>query len=373
VEEERTRLRDAWLPGLLVVIGAAELALLGAPGWAVAVGLQVVAGLLLVFRRRYPLAVGPVSCGVLLVMPWIGPQLDQAAAPILFFILAIFSLARWVVDLRGVAGLVAILGFFFIDYAFVDARIHDWTDVVFVLSLAVPPYLFGRIVRRLEDQRRLLAAQQEVIRDQAVARERERIARELHDVLAHSLSAMVVQTAAAQDLLKTSPDRAAGLLQSVADTGRAALEETGRLLHLIRDAADELGLHPAPGLRDVPVLVETFRAGGLLVEAQLDLPVQELPGGVDVSAYRVVQELLTNALRYADAPVDLVISSEPHRLRISCANPLGHGAQTSVGSGLGLQGLAERVALLGGTVKRGNDTGQFTVSVDIPLTHQGTP
>lgn len=370
--EERIGWRDAWLPALLVVLGTAELASLGTHGWAVAVALQAVAGVLLVFRRRYPLAVGPASAVVLLVIPWVGPQLDEAATPILFWILAIFSLARWIADLRGLAGLIAILALVLVDYTFVDQRDHNWTDVVFVLSLAVPPYVFGRIVRRLDDQRRLLSEQQELLRQQAVAAERERIARELHDVIAHSLSAMVVQTAAAQDLLRSSPDRAAELLQSVADTGRRALEETGRLLRLIRDDADELGLHPAPGLGDVAALVNTFRGNGLPVEARLDLPHRDLPSGVDVSAYRVVQELLTNALRYSDGPVTLVVSAGPDRLRISCANPVGRG-QEAAGSGLGLQGMAERVALLGGTLDRADDDGRFSVEVEIPLARATVP
>lgn len=369
MEEKRIGWWDVSLPALLVALGAAELASLGTHDWGVAVALQSVAGVLLVFRRRCPLVVGPAAAAVLLAMPWIGPQLDEVATPILFFIVAIFSLARWIADLRGVAGLVAILSFFLVDYIFVDQRDHGWTDVVFVLSLAVPPYVFGRIVRRLDDQRRQLAEQQSLIRDQAVAAERERIARELHDVIAHSLSAMVVQTAAAQDLLRSSPDRAAELLQSVADTGRQALQETGRLLHLIRDDADELRLHPAPGLADVAALIDTFRAHGLPVEAHLDPADPVLPGGVDVSAYRVVQELLTNALRYADGPVRLAITARPDRLRISCANPVGAG-QAGTGSGLGLPGMTERVALLGGSVHRTNHGGRFAVEVDIPLTRE---
>jgi signal transduction histidine kinase len=366
VEEERIGWRDAWLPALLVVLGAVELASLGSHGWGVAVGLQAVAGLLLVFRRRYPLVVGPASSAVLLTVPWIGPQLDEAATPILFFILAIFSLARWIADLRGVAGLVAILGLFFIDYAFVDQRDHDWTDVMFVLSLAVPPYVFGRIVRRLDDQRRLLNEQQELIRDQAVAAERERIARDLHDVIAHSLSAMVVQTAAAQDLLRSSPDRAAELLQSVADTGRRALEETSRLLHLIRDDADELGPHPAPGLADLPALLDEMRSAGLTVDASVSPPAgPPLPDGVDVSTYRIVQEALTNALRYGDGAAHLLVEAHPDELRIECSNRMGQPSST--GSGLGFTGMAERVSLLGGTMRHGPTGDRYQVDVRIPL------
>lgn len=366
MEQARIGWRDAWLPALLVGLGAAELASLGASGWYVAAGLEAVAGVLLVLRRRKPLIVGTMSAAALLVLPWIGPRLDEVAMPIPLMVLAIYSLARWIAGPTGLAGLAAILGMFLLDYAFVDPRDHDWTDAVFVLSLAVPPYVFGRIVRRLDEQRLLLTAQQELIRDQAVTGERERIARELHDVLAHSLSAMVVQAAAAQDLVRTSPDRVAELLQSVTDTGRRALDETGRLLHLIRDDADELGLRPAPGIGDVAALVDTFRAHGLPVEADLDLPDRPLPGGVDVSAYRVVQELLTNALRYADGPVELKVAAGPDRLRISCANPTGRG-RPAAGSGLGLQGMAERVRLMGGALDRIEDGGRFAVEVDIPL------
>src|SRR5690349_23804590 len=104
-----------------------------------------------------------------------------------------------------------------------------------------------------------LERQQELVRQQAVREERGRIARELHDVIAHSVSAMVVQTAAAQDLVRTDPARAEGVLRDVADIGRRALVETGRLLHVIRDDSDELGLDPAPGVADLERLVQEFR------------------------------------------------------------------------------------------------------------------
>jgi signal transduction histidine kinase len=229
--------------------------------------------------------------------------------------------------------------------------------------------VFGRITRKLGVQSEQLAHQQALIRDQAVRAERDRIARELHDVIAHSLSAMVVQTAAAQDLVHGSPDRAGTLLQSVADIGRRALEETGRLLHLVRDDVDDLGLRPAPGLADVPALLDTFRDSGLDVKADLALPAVPLSGGVDVSAYRVVQELLTNALKYADGPVRLGVESAPDRLRISCTNPVGAN-RFAVGSGLGLQGMAERIGMLGGTLHRERRDDCFVVDVDIPLAQE---
>jgi len=208
-----------------------------------------------------------IAAGMLLLIPWTGPQLNQLSTPILTLALICYSLGRWVANLRGLVGIGLLLVMFLVDYLFIDVRSHNFTDVVFVATLAIPPYVFGRISQKLALQSEQLARQQALIRDEAVRAERDRIARELHDVIAHSLSAMVVQTAAAQDLVRRSPDRADALLQSVADTGRTALEETGRLLHLIRDDVDELGLRPAPGLADVPapggdVPRERARGGG---------------------------------------------------------------------------------------------------------------
>jgi signal transduction histidine kinase len=158
--------------------------------------------------------------------------------------------------------------------------------------------------------------------------------------------------------------------RSVSNAGRNALEETGRLLHLIRDDADELGLQPAPGIADLPALVETFRASGLEVDAALGTPTVPVSGGVDVSAYRVIQELLTNALKHGDGPVRLAVESTPDRLRISCTNLVG-AARAIAGSGLGLQGMAERVDMLGGTLDwhRSLDN-RFVVDVVIPLARE---
>jgi signal transduction histidine kinase len=366
----RLRPTDVLVPAAITAVGVFELVMVRPNGWGYGLLLEAGAALLLVWRRYWPLVVSTAAAGVLLLMPWAGPQLNELSTPILTLALICYSLGRWIANLRGLVGIGLLLMMFLADYLFIDARSHNLSDVVFVSALVLPPFVFGRITRKLAVQSEELARQQALIRDQAVRAERDRIARELHDVIAHSLSAMVVQTAAAQDLVRRSPDRAAALLQSVADAGRDALAETGRLLHLIRDDVDELGLRPAPGLADVPALVESFRDSGLEVEADLALPPVPLAGGVDVSAYRVVQELLTNALKHADGPARLGVESTADRLRISCANPVGT-SRVVAGSGLGLQGMAERVGLLGGTLDRrrsGDD--RFVVDVDIPLARE---
>lgn len=366
--ERRRQLLDVVIPGAILAVGIVELVSARPVGTAYGAGLEVVTALLLVGRRRWPLVTCTTAAVVMLWMPWAGPQLDDLATPILFLALICYSLGRWLADLRGAYGLAVLLAMFLLDYVVVDTRAHGFGDVVFVATLVLPPYVFGRIVRRLEDQRRLLSEQQEQLRAQAVRDERDRIAREMHDVIAHSISAMVVQTAAAQDLLRDDPGRAAAMLEQVAEAGRSALAETGRLLHLIRDESDELGLRPAPGLADLPGLVASYRDSGLEVEADLDLPEHPVPGGVDVSAYRLVQEALTNALKHGTGPVRLLVAAPDDELRIRCSNRVD--GRRAPGSGLGLQGMAERVAVLGGSLRHGAAGDRFEVDVVIPLAGQ---
>jgi len=329
--------------------------------------LAVLSCLALVPRRRWPLPTTLVAGALTLFTPWFGPELNDLAAPILVLAVVAYSLARWVPSLGGLLVLGVLMGLLASDYLFTDERDNDVTDVFFVTSLLVPPYVLGRVTRRLAEQTEELERQQDLVREQAVRDERQRIARDLHDVIAHSVSAMVVQTAVAQELLYTDRDKAAEALDNVAATGRQALAETGRLLHLIRDSADELGLEPAPGLAQLPDLVERFRVDGLEVDLQLADPVPELPAGVDVSAYRIVQEVLTNALRYgADRRAEVTISCDADRLRIRAANRVN--GSPGQGSGLGLLGIAERVHVLGGHLDHGvTDGGRYEVDASLPV------
>jgi signal transduction histidine kinase len=359
---------DAVLAGGIFVIGAVEMATLRPDEWGWGIGFELVTAVLLAFRRRAPLLLGTLAPCVLLVMPYVGPQLDQPSAPILFWALSVYTLARWISDLRGLVGVAVVALVTLSDYVFEDARDHNLSDVVFVATLLLPPYVFGRLVRRLAAQKELIEEREELVKREAVRAERDRIARELHDVIAHSVSAMVVQTAAAQDLVRTDPARAEGVLRDVADTGRRALIETGRLLHVIRDDADELGLDPAPGVADLDRLVEAFRAEGLVVELSVDVGLAPLPAGIDVSAYRIAQEALTNALRYGGGTARLQVSGLEDAVAIRATNPTGP-ARPSMGSGLGLRGLAERVSLLGGTLTHGATDGHFELAATLPVEH----
>ncbi|HET6166286.1 MAG TPA: histidine kinase [Marmoricola sp.] len=359
--------RDAWLPGLIAVLAVAEMAGLQITLWGLGAVIEAGCCAVLVLRRLYPIAAPTLAMLAGLSMPMLGIPLDRPSVPIAIWALSFFSLARYVPDLRGMFGFVLVLGVVFVDYHSFDTRHHDWSDVVFVLVLAAPPYVLGRVMRRMADQKEALEQAQEIVREQAIRDERDRIARDLHDVIAHSVSAMVVQTAAAQDVVRSDPATAEAILADVADTGRRALAETGRLLHVIRDTADELGLEPAPGLAQVPDLVDRFRADGLQVDLRIDEPLPVLDAGVDVSAYRIVQEALTNALRYAsDRNVSLAVASASGTLSIRSANRVN--GTRSMGSGLGLLGMAERVAVLGGTLTHGvREPGRFELEAMLPV------
>jgi signal transduction histidine kinase len=361
------RVTDVGVPVLLVAIGAFELASTGVSGAGWGIALEVVSGSLLVWRRRLPVLVPATAIAVLLAMPLVGPQLDDAAAPILFIAVGCYSMGRWRADLAGLRGVLVVAALVAGVYLLVDTRAHNVGDAVFVMTLLVPPYVAGRLVRRVDDARLVAERNQELVRAEAVRAERDRIAREMHDVIAHSISAMVVQTAAAQDLVRTDPDRAEQALGDVAATGRQALAETGRLLHLIRDEAGELGLSPTPGLARVPDLVEEFRDRGLDVTLVVPEPLPELPTAQDLSAYRIVQEALTNALKHgADRRVEVRLSRDGAALRIAASNRADGRAGS--GSRLGLLGIAERVSLVGGTFDHGLDPGgRFILSATLPV------
>jgi len=351
--------RDVVLPVALFALATTELALSGLPQWGWGVACQVVACALLVMRRRFPLVVAPLAAWALTVAELIEPELTEPAAPILVIVVACYACARHRADLWGIAAVALMLSSAIPRYFFMETS-TDVTDLVFVAALLTPPFVFGRVARRLEEQTRLLAEQQTALQEQAVRAERDRIARELHDVIAHSVSAMVVQTAAAQDLVRSDPGRAEAVLREVAATGRRALAETSRLLHLVRDDADELGLEPVPGVADLARLT-----AGQDVDLRLDGELSGLPAGVDVSAYRICQEAVTNARRYGRGPLSLDVSRQNGAVLIRASNLVGSAA--GQGGGLGLTGMAERAAVLGGSLTHQVRDGRFELVARLPV------
>lgn len=202
----------------------------------------------------------------------------------------------------------------------------------------------------------------------AVAEERSRIARELHDVIAHSVSVMVVQAQASQRLLDGEQGEARQALGSIETTGRQALTEMRRLLGILRRTDAELALAPQPGLGSLDALIGQFRESGLPVDLRVEGEPRSLPPGVDLSAYRIVQEALTNALKHAGpARADVVVRYSDDGVELEIADD-GPGTGKGGGSGHGLVGMRERVALYGGTLESGKqDGGGYFVRARLPL------
>jgi signal transduction histidine kinase len=221
---------------------------------------------------------------------------------------------------------------------------------------------------RLQD----LAVQLELEREEkaqiAVVEERTRIAREMHDVVAHSVSVMVVQSQAAQRLLEGEQSAARQALGSIETTRRQALTEMRRLLGTLRRTDAELTLAPQPSLRRLEDLIEQVREAGLPVELRVEGEVASLPPGVDLSAYRIVQEALTNTLKHAGAShAKVVVHYRDDELELEVTDD-GAGNGNGGGSGQGMIGMRERVALYGGILESGKKVGGgYVVEARLPL------
>ena len=205
----------------------------------------------------------------------------------------------------------------------------------------------------------------------AVAAERARITRELHDVVAHGMSVIVVQAQGAAAALERRPDRAATALQHVIETGRSSLAEMRRLLAADRtDPAGEAQLAPQPGVGAVPALVDQLRSAGMPIDLHIDGIPEVMPAAVDLSGYRIVQEALTNTLKHAGpgAAARVRLEFGPDCLRVEVADDGTGLADGADGRGNGLRGIAERVAMLGGTLEIGGaDQRGFRLCATLPL------
>jgi signal transduction histidine kinase len=236
--------------------------------------------------------------------------------------------------------------------------------VAFLLGQA-----FAR-VRRERARHRARAAELEIERDAAAARaaaaERARIARELHDVVSHDVSLMVLQ--ASVERRANPADASAPVLATIESTGREALGELRRMLGVLRHGDDRAPLEPQPGLASVPLLVEQTVASGVDVVLHMDEPPADVPPGVGITAYRIVQEALTNSAKHAPgAPVTIDIRSRDGAIEVEVRNgPGGHPAGLPSG-GHGLIGMRERAALCGGTVHAAPADGGFLVRAVLPL------
>ena len=244
-----------------------------------------------------------------------------------------------------------------------------WGDLIlFVAAWVIGDNLGTRraYTRTLEERAERLEREQEAERARAVAEEQARIARELHDVIAHNVSVMVVQAAAANDVFESRPERAREALRAIEASGRTALAELRRLLGVVRE--DGAHYAPQPGLDRLDDLVERVRAAGLAVSVSVEGARRTLPAGIDLSAYRVVQEALTNTLKHANATrADVAVRYRDDELDVEVRDD-GEGGGNGDGAGHGLIGMRERVTAFGGSLVAGpKSTGGFGVEARFPL------
>lgn len=357
-------------------------------GFATAV-VVAVATLALAWRRRWPF---PTLCVVAGAVA--GPQLFTTLTFTLWghfvpLLVAAFTVARWCSGRLAAAGAVIVATTIGVVLLRVPAA-GSAGNVPFAVVPAVGLMAAGRVLQRrqaraseLADRARRLVAERDAEVAAALAGERRRIARELHDLVAHCVSVMIVQAGASEALLDRSPQRAREPLRAIQETGQQAISELTRMLGLLRDGpgdrpsgsaplagpAPVASLAPPAGLHQLPDLVERLGSAGLEVDLSTTGEVRPLPPGIDLTAFRIAQEALTNVIRHAGrrATVRVELRYLPRSVEVEVVD--GGGAATvPAGSGLGLLGIAERVSVFGGRLETGpRSDGGFRVFASLPV------
>jgi signal transduction histidine kinase len=324
------------------------------------------------WRRRTPLV---VLCAVVGSAVLSGVVLGNFLSwePLVAFIAAMYSVGAHGDRRRAVAGLaVAYAALLPAELARAFARDRS-VDLGFLVVLGAA-WTIGRALRRwrleafeLGNRASRLEREREQQARAAVAEERARIARELHDVVAHCVSVIVIQAQGADRALEGEQQPVREALGSIESTGRQALVEMRRLLGILRRSDEELALAPQPSVRHLGELAEQMREAGLPVELLVEGDRGPLPPGVDLSAYRIVQEALTNALKHAGpARARVLVRYAPDELELEISDD-GRGSVQAAG-GHGLVGMRERVAFVGGVLESGaRPGGGFLVRARLPL------
>jgi len=355
---------------------------------ALAVVLVVAQTVPLVWRRRHPLATSVVvgaACMAYGLAPL--PDLVTNVAP--GGLVALYSMAAYC-SRRTAAIVGAVTGVVVLAALLPTQAEADFLDYLLVYLLLGSAWMLGDLARtqraytaQLEDQAVRLERERELESRRAVAEERARIARELHDVIAHNVSMMVVQAEAGPVVVERDPARAVAAFDSIATTGRQALGEMRRLLGVLREGDQTPVLAPQPGIGQLPELVERVRQAGVPVELVVEGEPAPLPPGVDLSAYRIVQEALTNTVkhagpsrarvrvRYGERHLELEVTDDGHGPGDSNGRS-GGGNGRSGGQGQGLIGMRERAGLFGGRLEAGpRPGGGFAVLAHLPFDPAG--
>lgn len=339
--------------------------------WFCLPALAVLAALVLL-RRRFPFG-GPFAYWVV-AASYSFVDRDLTPFPISLFVIGMasaFLLGNLRNRLQAGLGLVAaVAGSGLIVF---EIPGHSTAQMLFIPLQFAISWLAGFAVRERAEQAEAAETRAETAERErdaaarvAVAEERARIARELHDVVAHAVSVMVLQVGAVRHRLEEPEDNEA--LRGVERAGRTALTEMRRLLAAMRRDDDEAELGPQPGLDELDSLLAQVGRAGLPVKLHVDGDPVPLPRGIDLSAYRIVQEGLTNALKHARATTaDVTVSYQPRALKLEIRDD-GVGSTTNDGLGHGLVGIRERVKIYGGEMStRTANGGGFVLSTRLPL------
>jgi signal transduction histidine kinase len=339
------------------------------PSGVVLFVLVLFATLPIALRRRFPVEVFAVTLAAAVISDLIGGPYQFAGALVgLYTVAAYVGRPRsiYAAAAAGISTVVAGLG---------DSR-SPAAESFAILAVFAASWLLGdnirtrrAYLRELEDRADRLEREREESIRRAAADEQARIARELHDIITHNVSVMTVQAAAAGDVFETQPGRVREALDSIESTGREALTELRRLLGSVRPEDGDTERAPQPGLARLDALLDQVRAAGLQVELAVEGKPRELPIGLDLSAYRIVQEALTNILKHAQASKASVrIRYEPDAVELEVVDDGRGPVQDETQSGQGIIGMRERAALVGGALRVGRAPGGgFAVDARIPL------
>jgi signal transduction histidine kinase len=338
-----------------------------------------VVALVLLARRRFPFG-APAAFWLLAAATSFvdGRLIPYPAGLYLAGMLAAFLLGNLRDPVLARVGLAVVLGS--MATIILNRPGHSPGEVVFIPLLFGIAWLAGFALNARAEQADAAEAravqaerERETAARIAVAEERARIARELHDIVAHAVSVMVLQVGAVRHKLPEELADESDALRGVEGAGRTALAEMRRLLAAMRDDGDDLELGPQPGLDSVGSLVAEVERAGLPVALHVEGETAALPRAVELSAYRIVQEALTNALKHAHASrADVTLRYGPDELRIEVRDDGSGGGATSNGPGYGLVGVRERVKIYGGTMTAGTAPGGgFVLDARLPLRGDG--
>ena len=367
---------DALLAGALAVLYLAEI--WGESAFdgdrAVSVPAALLFACTLAFRRRAPVV--PLAAGVFVIelSNLAASALAETGAFLLGLILALYSAGRYARGRMAVA--CGVLMVVTVPLAAIEpGQEFTFADLAFFLVFVGGPWALGRIVRHrtereqdLEGRAAALELERDLKAEEAVAEERARIARDLHDVVAHSISVIVLQARGGRRRLADDPADTRQALDAIELSGEQALGEMRRLLGMLNEGNGDRPLGPQPGLARIDELVAGLAGAGLPVEVTVEGEPVPLSPGIDVSAYRIVQEGLTNALKHAGpARARVVLRYAPSTLELEILDD-GDGSGEGGGSGHGLAGIRERVAVYGGELEAGErPEGGYAVRAKLPL------